>query len=154
MKYRWVIPFSFCVLIAANPSMAETQAPERDQTEASEDAPRSTVWLEDTIDPVTGWLEEVIKPIANWLEQAVQTPSLQAQPTPDIATPRQSTAHKAVKLSPANAAAIAKQAYPGDILRTSLLDKTPPQYRVKLISAQGVIHMLYIDANTGEIMGR
>jgi hypothetical protein len=40
----------------------------------------------------------------------------------------------------------------GEVLKVKLLEKDLSQYRVKMISSTGEIHMLYVDARTGELI--
>lgn len=116
-----------------------------------------TVWIEETVTPATRWLEGAVQPLTIWMEKKIHRRSKKRQahtePAPQIAVARPQTADATlVAISQAQAATIANKRQAGEVLRTSLLAKTPPQYRVKLISPNGEIHLIYIHAQTGKIL--
>lgn len=117
-----------------------------------------TVWIEETVTPATRWLEGAVQPLTIWMEKKIhrgikQQRPPQNEPTPKVATARPQTADTSLAaISQAQSASIASKQQPGEVLRTSLLAKTPSQYRVKLISPNGEIHLIYVHAQTGKIL--
>ena len=122
-----------------------------------------TIWLEKKISPSSRWVENLVKPLTSWIEKKIQSPhhhALEPLPSnPESALPAtiatEGLAEQALsnkpQFSPEQAGAIANRLIPGNTLRVKLLNKQQRlQYRVKLISLVGEIHILYLDAHSGE----
>jgi uncharacterized membrane protein YkoI len=118
-----------------------------------------TVWIEEKIQPSTRWLEGLVKPMTSWMEGKIQKRQNDAQQSPQIVekTPQAvntdlTFTSKDGVIDTQRIAQIARQAVPGQVLRVKLLQRSPLQYRVKLISTEGEIRMLYIHAHNGKIL--
>lgn len=122
-----------------------------------------TIWLEEKISPTTVWLENLVKPLTIWMEQQINEPE---QVFVDKAVDQVSNDDLDVRLievDPVNvkentvaitseqASDLAKDHIAGDVLYIKLLSKTN-QYRVKLISKVGEIHIIYIQAASGDVV--
>lgn len=114
----------------------------------------TTIWIDEQVSPTTRWLEEAVQPLTVWMEKKIQRRQDNQPLRPRLLAPNQNQAldPSQAGISPEQAATIASQAFPGQILRTTLLSKLPKQYRVKLISPAGEIHLIYIHAETGIIL--
>ena len=120
-----------------------------------------TIWLEEKISPTTRWLESLVKPLTVWMEQQINEPIADpiTQPkqtlennTDSVKQTGSNTAHDpAIFISAEQASNIAKTHIAGDILHTKLMPKLG-QYRVKLISKLGEIHIIFIHAASGQIL--
>ena len=117
-----------------------------------------TIWVEKQITPATQWVEEIVKPLTNWMERKIhdrdETPAqnnAKPWPGPQTIVPRiQPTDGELITSD--QASQVALRFVEGEILRVKLLNKTLLQYRVKMISNSGEIHLLYVDAYTGELI--
>lgn len=127
-----------------------------------------TIWLEEKLSPTTQWLEKAVNPLRRWMEDKVQRPA--KQETPSIpknidrgsaelessanstnsadTSPSQSTP----LINSSQAGLIATSQVAGDVLKVKLLRNAPMRYRVKLISLQGQIHYVYINASNAQII--
>lgn len=127
-----------------------------------------TIWLEEKISPTTRWLESLVKPLTVWMEQQINEPLAApvTQPkqtlennTNSVKQTGSNTAHDpAIFISPEQASISSEQAsnmakthIAGDILHIKLMPKLG-QYRVKLISKLGEIHIIFIHAASGQIL--
>jgi len=132
----------------------QTQTHAVAKTADQKPAADTTVWIDNKVNPATRWLEDAVQPLTVWMEKKIQR-RLDDEPlNPILIAPNQKQAldPSEASISPEQAATIASQAFPGEILRTTLLPKQPKQYRVKLISPAGEIHLIYIHAETGLIL--
>lgn len=117
-----------------------------------------TVWLEKKLSPSTRWLENAVKPITTWMERKIQKEihGGEVRELPPAAPRVDSDDRPPVVdedvIDSESIAELASKHIPGQILRIKLLNRTPLQYRVKLISRVGEIHILYINAHTGKII--
>ena len=117
-----------------------------------------TIWIEKKLSPSTRWLENLVKPMTSWIERKIQkeTPGRKDDirptgvPNADIYRPFSSPDDGVMDSN--TVSDIAKERVPGQILRIKLLNREPLQYRVKLISRVGEIHILYINAHTGDFI--
>lgn len=126
-----------------------------------------TVWIEEKISPTTTWIENLVKPLTVWMEQQVNGPKPEDnnQEVTQENSPHseQEKAQSATQTDPEKtlspdsvigseqAGVLAKEHIAGDVLYIKLMSKTQ-QYRVKLISKLGEIHIIYINAISGEIV--
>jgi hypothetical protein len=120
-----------------------------------------TIWLEQKIAPPTRWIESLVKPLTTWMERKVQHPGTHTEETrlapwvrPEAPPTTDGNAPEAPTLSPTEAAAVARQAFQGEVLRVKLISAHSyvPIYRVKLISKRGEIQILHINAHNGELV--
>jgi len=127
-----------------------------------------TIWLEEKLSPTTQWLERAVNPLRRWMEDKVQRPAKQESRSSakeidhsslDIETsqdPKSTDNTAASQTNPlintAQAGLIATSQVPGDVLKVKLLRNAPMRYRVKLISLQGQIHYVYINASNAQII--
>ncbi|MFK8022207.1 MAG: PepSY domain-containing protein [Pseudomonadales bacterium] len=153
---------------APRPEQAVPEQSTFERTSTQENsAPREgkSVWLEKKIAKPTRWLENLVKPMNIWLEGKIQAPidnsaNQQAErlPSDTLAPDTASTSVKSNRISADEAANAARQHVAGNVLKVKLITMPASQpmtaddsatrfaYRVKLISRQGEIHILYIDA--------
>lgn len=127
-----------------------------------------TIWLEEKISPTTRWLESLVKPLTVWMEQQINEPLAApvTQPkqtfennTDSVKQTGSNTAYdpaifisaEQASISSEQASNIAKTHIAGDILHIKLMPKLG-QYRVKLISKLGEIHIIFIHAASGQIL--
>ena len=117
-----------------------------------------TVWIEEKIQPSTRWLEGLVKPMTSWMEGKIQKRQNDSQ-TPQVVETSPQTANTDVTftlkdgvIDAQQITQIARQTIPGQVLKVKLLQRKPLQYRVKLISTEGEIRMLYIHAHNGNIL--
>lgn len=126
-----------------------------------------TIWIEEKISPTTNWIENLAKPLTVWMEQqinggeptdnpeAVRPEGIQSHKAPNTAHSTQAELeHKLdenLLISAEQVERIAKEHIAGDVLYIKLIPKTQ-QYRVKLISKLGEIHIIYIQAMSGDIV--
>ncbi len=159
---------------APNPDLSGTAAKEPATAmlpATKSDVPREgdAIWLEEKIAPSTRWIENLVKPITVWMERKIQkenpgskTTAITTLRTPaadnpvvadrNVKTAIVETRNKIISVS--EASAIANARIPGNILRVKLLERenASPRYRVKIISTDGEMHILYIDAFGQELM--
>jgi len=128
-----------------------------------------TVWLEEKISPTTRWLDNLVKPLTVWLEQQIHQPEPElnsqtnsAQSAEEVNSALEQTqvngsdnaidpVSEAASITVEQAARIAQQHIAGEVLYIKLMPMVK-QYRVKLISTLGEIHILYISAASGDIV--
>ncbi len=117
-----------------------------------------TIWIEKKLSPSTRWLENLVKPMTTWIERKIQKETLDREEKGRPAAPPKTGIERPFS-SPDDSvidseaiALIAKERVPGQVLRIKLLNRVPLQYRVKLISRIGEIHVLYINAHTGDFI--
>jgi uncharacterized membrane protein YkoI len=117
-----------------------------------------TVWLEKKLSPPTRWLENVVKPITTWMERKIQKEVHGSEEPVETLHPARGESDEDPLptdehvIDSERIAELASNLIPGQILRIKLLNRTPLQYRVKLISHDGEIHIIYINAHTGIII--
>ncbi len=139
---------------------AEPMSDKHSTNKAKDNSPKKgkTIWLEEKISPSTQWLEGLVKPMTSWMEGKIQKHPDQKNQTLPREAPVPETQNLSASPDTASIidadtiARIAGERVPGQILRMKLLERNPLQYRVKLISKAGEIHMLYINAHTGELI--
>lgn len=120
-----------------------------------------TIWLEEKLNPSTQWLEKAVKPLTRWIEDQVQLdpkgPKKQNTARPQALQKNQATEQNSTedtargsgpRLSKDQIRQLVKQRYAGDVLHIKSLANA--RYRVKLISQQGVIQILYLSAIDGQ----
>ncbi|WP_299772170.1 hypothetical protein [uncultured Pseudoteredinibacter sp.] len=118
-----------------------------------------TIWLEEKLNPSTQWLEKAVKPLTRWIEGQVQldpkgsqqqnTPRPHGQRKPQPQTKNTlAPQSNGSQLSKDQIRKLVKQRYAGDVLHIKALSNA--RYRVKLISQQGVIQILYLSAIDGQ----
>jgi len=120
-----------------------------------------TIWLEEKLNPSTQWLEKAVKPLTRWIEDQVQLdpkgPQKQNTARPQALQKNQATEQNSTedtarssgpRLSKDQIRQLVKQRYAGDVLHIKSLANA--RYRVKLISQQGVIQILYLSAIDGQ----
>jgi len=149
-----------------HPSSGDQNPP---ATSSATTSPREgdTIWLEEKIAPPTRWIESLVKPLTNWMERTVQNPASSLEettlnswvrPEAPVTTDREATdaseAPEAPILTSAEAAAIARQAVQGEVLRIKLISghSQVPVYRIKLITDKGEIQLLHIDSHNGALV--
>ncbi len=137
-----------------------------DFSESSQEAPveGESLWIEDKINPATRWLEQLVSPVTTWMEDKIQDnqnrpreiqqwqPESDTRLGPDSPQTPPDTSETHIVITSDEAVAVAVAAQPGEVLRVKLLDREKPAYRVKLITDQGEIQILYVDAVTGDIL--
>ncbi|WP_299974284.1 hypothetical protein [uncultured Pseudoteredinibacter sp.] len=155
---------------AETPTQSEKQNAEREsskQEDTGKPPPEGgkTIWLEEKLNPSTQWLEKAVKPLTRWIENQVQldpkgsqkqrTTRPQAQQKSQAtgqgsAENSQQNIHQGSgpRLSKDQIRKLVKQRYAGDVLHIKSLANA--RYRVKLISQQGVIQILYLSAIDGQ----
>jgi len=117
-----------------------------------------TLWIEKQMTPATRWAEGLVRPLTAWMERKIQDrdtppeikedkPWLETQP----GTPRVEQSNDKL-ITARQASQVAQQFVAGEVLRVKLLESALAQYRVKMISSTGEIHILYIDAHSGEVI--
>lgn len=121
-----------------------------------------TIWLEKKLAPTTRWLEQIAKPVSSWMERKIQRQESDGvrsppkttwmQPAPIADT--ESYPGSPPRISTEQVSTAAKRHIAGEVLAVKLLRfaQAAPQYRVKLLSTAGEIHILYFDAETGTII--
>lgn len=136
---------------------AESQSTQKDDT----------IWIEEKVTPTTTWIENLVKPLTVWMEQQINAPDKEnGNPKLRQENSQRNTIEDAPNSSQAGsdnildpdlligsekAGVLAKEHIAGDVLYIKLISKTK-KYRVKLISKLGEIHIIYIQAITGEII--
>lgn len=123
----------------------------------------NTIWLEEKISPTTTWVENLVKPLTVLIERQINKPattlddqeSNQLIEKETILEPDKTSSDEKIEanslISSEQARELAKNHIAGDVLYIKLLSKTN-QYRVKLISKLGEIHIIYIRATSGEVI--
>jgi len=108
-----------------------------------------SIWLEKKLAPSTRWIERLIRPLNRWMEQKVQ--AVKPAASKALAAAVQHSNSGTALLSEQQISAIAQQRTPGKVLAIKLLpaEHQAQRYRLKLLSRQGVIHILYLDAQSG-----
>lgn len=158
MKFRFLILLLFCSGTANSDDGKEPSVDSQDQKKGD------TIWLEEKISPTTTWIENLVKPLTEWMEQQIQEPEqevdgqeIDSQESEEkiilepIAKKPDNAAEAASIISSEQAEVLAKNHIAGDVLYIKLVSKTN-QYRVKLISKLGEVHIIYIKAVSGEIV--
>ena len=143
---------------SAHSPSTQTPAPPGTTTSPREG---DTIWLEEKIAPPTRWIENLVQPLTTWMERKVQHPgtstdeaTLDPWVSPEAPATTGSDTLEAPTLTPAEAAAIARQAAQGEVLRIKLISASSnePIYRVKLISDQGEIQILHVNGHNGALV--
>ncbi|MFT5577388.1 MAG: putative membrane protein YkoI [Paraglaciecola psychrophila] len=113
-----------------------------------------SIWLEKKLAPSTRWIERLITPLNRWMEQKVQAVKPAAGKALAAAIKPLRADGDSTLLSKQQISAIAQQHAPGKVLAVKLLPPAqPPQrYRVKLLSPEGVIRLLYFNAKSGTVL--
>ena len=122
-----------------------------------------TIWLEKKISPTTRWLDNLVKPLTVWMEQQINEP----EPASELEKPRGAQVGSVdLNLSETDSAngvmsvplvssdqarVVAKKHIAGDVLYIKFMQQSN-RYRVKLISKVGEIHIIYINAASGDIV--
>lgn len=161
MKIRLLILLLTCC------GTANAQDDEEQSVDSKSPKQGDTIWLEEKITPTTTWIENLVKPLTVWMEQQInepeQEPNIQegiqenfprgeGENVPNLnETGPDNTVDPDSLISAEQASALAKAHIAGDVLYIKLISKTN-QYRVKLISKLGEIHIIYIKAISGEIV--
>jgi len=127
----------------------------------------NSIWLEEKIAPSTRWIENLVKPITVWMERKIQSEKATAAvpvqtesthsdadasiPSGPVADVDGETVTAVEMITETEALAFAKARVQGSVLRVKFLKSRQgrPTYRVKMISAKGEVHILYIDAFEG-----
>lgn len=121
------------------------------------------VWLEEKISPTTTWIENLVKPLTVWMEQKINEPEQEADNQEGIQRSEGGSTLGSYKISSDDtveteplitaeqAAVLAKNHIAGDVLYIKLMPKTN-QYRIKLISKLGEIHIVHVKAVSGDIV--
>lgn len=159
------IPFLILLLLC---SLTAHSDDGKDQSADSKSPKKGdTIWLEEKISPPTRWIENLVKPLTVWMEQKINKPA----PEPDIQQSNQENSQRiedgttpdinqtgsddmvlsSALISSEQASTLAKEHIAGDVLHIKLVSKTN-QYRVKLISKLGEVHIIYIKASSGKIV--
>jgi uncharacterized membrane protein YkoI len=115
-----------------------------------------SIWLEKKLAPSTRWIERLIQPLNRWMEHKVQAVKPAANKALAAAIePLRKTSDGEI-LSRQEVGAIAQRHTPGKVLAVKLLapEQAQPRYRIKLLSPQGVIHLLYFDAKSGGLVDK
>ena len=161
MKIRLLILLLVCCG-TANAQDSEEQSVDNESPKQGD-----TIWLEEKISPTTTWIENLVKPLTVWMEQQINEPEQELdiqegiqensprgeeQNVPNIVeTGNDNIVDPDSLISAEQASALAKKHIAGDVLYIKLISKSN-QYRVKLISKLGEIHIIYIKAISGEII--
>jgi uncharacterized membrane protein YkoI len=117
-----------------------------------------TIWVEEKMRPTTQWMEDLVSPLTTWMERKIHDrnpSSAESETTVWIRKTKPGTPTAEFTdplISPNEASLTAQQHMEGEVLRVKLLFRGDPQYRVKLISKKGEIHLLYVNATTGKLI--
>ncbi|GHA03122.1 hypothetical protein GCM10008090_10100 [Arenicella chitinivorans] len=123
------------------------------------------IWLEERIAPTTTWVESLVKPLTSWMERQINEPEQKdeqqdggqsAQPQNTVEPDQAKRVHpvgEVALIGIDQAGEFARQHIAGDVLYVKLITKSN-RYRVKLISRIGEIHIIYVDAVSGNIVSR
>ncbi|MBX2847172.1 MAG: hypothetical protein KTR16_02535 [Acidiferrobacterales bacterium] len=155
--------FRLLILILFFSGTAHSEADEKQNTDTQDPKKGDEIWLEEKISPTTTWIENLVKPLTVWMERKINAPEPEIQNQRDsqhtgrenTLTPvnrdSEQTVDVASLIDEEQVAVLAKRHIPGDVLYIKLISKTS-RYRVKLISTLGEIHIIYLNAVSGEIV--
>lgn len=124
------------------------QADDDTAVEGNVDKPEATIWLEEKIAPSSRWMEELVRPMTNWMEERLHgEPRPADRPVSKSREPVENSDHSLNTpiIKRGKAIEIARSRFPGEVLHVKLLSASQ-RYRIKLLTAEGVIHVVYIDA--------
>lgn len=110
--------------------------------------PGATIWLEEKITPSSHWMEELVQPMTRWMEERLHGQSPQQRRNDKAAVPQAGTEPEpldATFIDKAQAIAVARESHEGEVLHCKLLPASQ-RFRVKLLTNQGEIHIVYVDA--------
>ncbi|MGH1542674.1 MAG: PepSY domain-containing protein [Arenicella sp.] len=154
--------FRFLILLLLFSGAAYSDDSTQQSVESEDPKKGDTIWLEEKISPTTTWIENLVKPVTVWMEQKINEPEQEVNKQESSQNGEQGSSSELNETEPVDmeaasiisakqASALAKNHIAGDVLYIKLLSKTN-QYRVKLISKVGEIHIIYIKAVSGEIV--
>ncbi len=125
-----------------------------------------TIWIEEKVSPTTTWLENLVKPLTVWMEQQLNSPApndANQKISPEIDPNNERDTNTTVLAKPDNApdenqligseraGQLAQEHIAGEVLFIKFIAATS-RYRVKLISERGEIHIIYIQATSGDVI--
>ena len=159
------IPFLIILLVIATSANADDDNGENSESQNTKKA--DTIWIEEKIAPTTNWIEDLVKPLTGWMERQIHGPEQEddnqaAKQQTDQSnengnalnstqTDSENVLDHNLLIGPERAGILAKEHIAGEVLYIKLLSETK-KYRVKLISKLGEIHIIYIQAISGEVV--
>ena len=159
------IPFLIILLVLSTSANANDDKDENSESQNTKKV--DTIWIEEKISPTTTWIENLVKPLTSWMERQVngseqegdnqgteqktgQRNEYENDLDSTLANPK-NLLDRDLLIGSEKAGVLAKEHIAGEVLYIKLVSKTK-QYRVKLISELGEIHIIYIQAVSGEII--
>ena len=144
---------------AAFASDAVTAITQEDTSAAANDAMSDddTGWVEEQISPTTKAVEDWYSPFARWMEGKIQGPHDEAF-TPQLENQQLDKSSELTDvqpeplISPEQASQYALKMHKGNVLKIRFIQQPAPHYSVRLLTRQGQITTLNIDAHTGQAL--
>ena len=139
-------------------SFVSSKTTEKDKAKTEKEG--KIIWLTKKIAPTARWVSTLVTPLSTWIEKKIQRSRASNEKHSKRTNIKSSLSLEPLSnktalptLTPTQATQIATTQFPGEILLIKLLSfkQSAPHYKVKLISSAGEIHILYINAHTGEL---
>jgi len=112
-----------------------------------------TGWVEERISPTTTAVEKMFSPVSRWLESKIQSDSDDTfQPEIETSQSVDGTQSQVPQISAERASYIALQQHKGHVLKIQLKHLPQAHYVVRLLTREGKITNLRIDANNGKLI--
>jgi hypothetical protein len=141
--YRYILSFYVYTLLLSFDLQADSTTVSENHNNTINHAIEEG-WVEKQIAPPTQWVESLFSPFTQWMESEIQRePDIQAAPS--SATP---PSHHLISVQQAINTVLMKNQ--GKILRSQFKTGPPPYYKIKILSDEGTVSIVNVNAFSGD----